>query len=400
MTIASGIFKQLRYKKEVTWGVAPGATGAQLLRRTTSDLNMVKNAYESNEMRSDFQVADMRHGIRSVNGNINGELSPLTYVDFFAAILRKAAVAGVSATSLSITSNISAKTFTRSAGSWLTDGFKVGDVVRFSGYTAGNVGMNARNYRIAALTATIMTVADSTGMVDAAAVTSISCAVTGKKIWVPTTGHTDDSFSIEHYFADLAQSELFTGCKVNQLDISLPATGMSTIGIGILGKGVTTAASAYYTSPSAETTTSLLTGVSGKLRVGGADVANVTAANLSIQAGLSPAEVVGSNDIGAVFPGRVRVSGEFSAYFEDVTMRDVFINETEIALYLLLTTGSEANASFLNFVLPRLKLSGATKDDGEKGLIQTIPFTALLNTAGGTGLDTEKTTISIQDSAA
>lgn len=400
MTIASGIFKQLRYKKEVTWGVAPGATGAQLLRRTTSDLNMVKNAYESNEMRSDFQVADMRHGIRSVNGNINGELSPLTYVDFFAAILRKAAVAGVSATSLSITSNISAKTFTRSAGSWLTDGFKVGDVVRFSGYTAGNVGMNARNYRIAALTATIMTVADSTGMVDAAAVTSISCAVTGKKIWVPTTGHTDDSFSIEHYFADLAQSELFTGCKVNQLDISLPATGMSTIGIGILGKGVTTAASAYYTSPSAETTTGLLTGVSGKLRVGGADVANVTAANLSIQAGLSPAEVVGSNDIGAVFPGRVRVSGEFSAYFEDVTMRDAFINETEIALHLLLTTGSEANASFLNFVLPRLKLSGATKDDGEKGLIQTIPFTALLNTAGGTGLDTEKTTISIQDSAA
>lgn len=400
MTIASGIFKQLRYKKEVTWGVAPGATGAQLLRRTTSDLNMVKNAYESNEMRSDFQVADMRHGIRSVNGNINGELSPLTYVDFFAAILRKAAVAGVSATSLSITSNISAKTFTRSAGSWLTDGFKVGDVVRFSGYTAGNVGMNARNYRIAALTATIMTVADSTGMVDAAAVTSISCAVTGKKIWVPTTGHTDDSFSIEHYFADLAQSELFTGCKVNQLDISLPATGMSTIGIGILGKGVTTAASAYYTSPSAETTTSLLTGVSGKLRVGGADVANVTAANLSIQAGLSPAEVVGSNDIGAVFPGRVRVSGEFSAYFEDVTMRDAFINETEIALYLLLTTGSEANANFLNFALPRLKLSGATKDDGEKGLIQTIPFTALLNTAGGTGLDTEKTTISIQDSAA
>ena len=400
MTIASGIFKQLRYKKEVTWGVAPGATGAQLLRRTTSDLNMVKNAYESNEMRSDFQVADMRHGIRSVNGNINGELSPLTYVDFFAAILRKAAVAGVSAASLTITSNISAKTFTRSTGSWLTDGFKVGDVVRFSGYTAGNVGMNARNYRIATLTATIMTVADSTGMVDAAAVTSISCAVTGKKIWVPTTGHTDDSFSIEHYFADLAQSELFTGCKVNQLDISLPATGMSTIGIGILGKGVTAAASAYYTSPSAETTTSLLTGVSGKLRVGGADVANVTAANLSIQAGLSPAEVVGSNDIGAVFPGRVRVSGEFSAYFEDVTMRDAFINETEIALHLLLTTGSAANADFLNFVLPRLKLSGATKDDGEKGLIQTIPFTALLNTAGGTGLDTEKTTISIQDSAA
>lgn len=400
MTIASGIFKQLRYKKEVTWGVAPGATGAQLLRRTTSDLNMVKNAYESNEMRSDFQVADMRHGIRSVNGNINGELSPLTYVDFFAAILRKAAVAGVSAASLSITSNISTKSFTRSAGSWLTDGFKVGDVVRFSGYTAGNVGMNARNYRIATLTATIMTVADSTGMVDAAAVTGISCAVTGKKIWVPTTGHTDDSFSIEHYFADLAQSELFTGCKVNQLDISLPATGMSTIGIGILGKGVTTAASAYYTSPSAETTTSLLTGVSGKLRVGGADVANVTAANLSIQAGLSPAEVVGSNDIGAVFPGRVRVSGEFSAYFEDVTMRDAFINETEIALHLLLTTGSEANAHFLNFVLPRLKLSGAAKDDGEKGLIQTIPFTALLNTAGGTGLDTEKTTIIVQDSAA
>jgi len=400
MTIASGIFKQLRYKKETTWGVAPGATGGQLLRRVTSDLNMVKESYESNEIRSDFQVADMRHGVRSVSGTINGELSPLTYADFFAAAMRKNAVAGSSATSLTITSSASGKTFARSTGSWLTDGFKKGDVVRFTGYTGGNVGMNNQNYRIATLTATIITVVESTGMVDASAVSGISCAVTGKKIWVPTTGHTDDSFSIEHYFADLVQSELFTGCKANKIDIAMPASGMSTIAVSILGKGVTTDSAAYYTSPSAETVTKLLTAVSGKLRVGSSDIANVTAASISIESGMTTAPVAGSNDIGAVFPGRVRVSGELSAYFEDVTLRDAFINETELALYLYLTTGSEANADFINIVLPRIKASNATKDDGEKGLIQTIPFTALLNTAGGTGLDSEKTTISIQDSAA
>jgi hypothetical protein len=88
MTIASGIAKSLRFKKEASWGAVPGATAAQLLRRTTSDLNLTKTTLESGELRSDYQVADIRHGVRSVEGTIQNELSCKTYQNFMSAALR------------------------------------------------------------------------------------------------------------------------------------------------------------------------------------------------------------------------------------------------------------------------------------------------------------------------
>lgn len=83
-------------------------------------------------------------------------------------------------------------------------------------------------------------------------------------------------------------------------------------------------------------------------------------------------------------------------------MRDLFINETEAALTAVFTTANTATADFIAITMSRIKTGGASKDDGEKGIIQTIPFTALLDTAGGTAttLTTLKTTISIQDSTA
>jgi hypothetical protein len=54
------------------------------------------------------------------------------------------------------------------------------------------------------------------------------------------------------------------------------------------------------------------------------------------------------------------------------------------------------------FSMPRVKVGGAGKDDGEKGIIQTMPFVALFNTTGATNatgaVSTLATTLSMQDS--
>jgi hypothetical protein len=76
MAYATGVAKQLTYKAESTWGTVPAASGAQALRRVTSNLALKKQTYQSNEIRPDYQVSDMRHGVRSVEGSISGELSP------------------------------------------------------------------------------------------------------------------------------------------------------------------------------------------------------------------------------------------------------------------------------------------------------------------------------------
>ena len=139
MTIATGVAKTLAYKKETTWGTAAGASGAQYLRRVTSDLSLNKEGYQSEEIRTDYQISDFRHGVRRVEGTINGELSPGTYEDLFAAALRKSFAAGATTGAVATIAVTGTGTqFTRSSGSFLTDGFKIGDVISATGFTDAN----------------------------------------------------------------------------------------------------------------------------------------------------------------------------------------------------------------------------------------------------------------------
>ena len=60
---ATGVFKQIATKVETTYGVSPSVGGAQLLRRTDFALDISKDTYQSNEIRTDLQISDFRHGV-------------------------------------------------------------------------------------------------------------------------------------------------------------------------------------------------------------------------------------------------------------------------------------------------------------------------------------------------
>src|SRR3990167_7443232 len=382
MTIATGVAKQLRYKVESAWGTAPGATGAQLLRRVTSNLSLRKATYQSEEIRSDYQRSDMRHGVRSVEGVIGGELSAATWEDFIAAAVRRAftAVSDITALTLTIAASGSDYTITRSAGSWITDGIKLGNVIRITAgaYNAANLN---KNLFVLAEDATILTVYPLNGvaMVAEGPIASGTVAVPGKKTYAPTTGHTDLSYSIEHYHADLVLSELFLGCKIQSMAVKLPPSGMGTIDFDFLGRNITTAGAAYYTTPTAETSTGVLAAVNGVLSVQGTRVATLTGLDFTVSGNMSGEPVVGSNVYADIAEGRILVAGNFTALFESGTLRDYFIDETEVALSVALSASNAAAADFMAFSFPRIKVEGADKDDGEKNLVQSFPFTALYN---------------------
>lgn len=402
MSAASGVFKQLAYKAESVYGTAPAASGAQSLRRVTSDISLVKDSYQSNEIRTDQQMQDMRHGVRRVQGTISGELSPGTYADLIAGSLRKAWAATSAITGLSITIAASGSnyTLTRSAGDFLTGGIKRGDVVRLTAGSFDTANLN-KNLLVLAVTATVLTVRvlNGSSLTAEGPIASATVSVPGKKCWAPTTGHTNGSFSIEHWFSDIAKSELYTGCYPTDLDIQLPASGLATIGIGIMGQGVTVAGSQYFTTPTAATTSSILAAVNGVVAVAGTPIAVLTGMSVAVASGRSGDPVVGSNVVPTLFPGRILVSGQATAYFEDTTLRDAFLNETEVELLVALSGSNDAAASFVSIALPRCKMNGHTVNDGEGGLIATIPFQALLPTTGGSGVANELSTIVLQDSA-
>lgn len=403
MTLASGIFKKLAYKVESTYGTVPSASSAQALRRVQATLGLSKDTYQSAEIRTDMQVSDFRHGVRKVSGNINGELSPATYKDFIAAALKRdfAAVSAISSVALTIAGSGPTYTVTRGSGSYLTDGVKIGDIIRLSvgSLNASNI---SKNLMVTALTATVATVIvpNASSMVAEGPISGCTVTVIGKKTYVPATGHTDKSWAIEAWYSDISQSEVFSGCKVSKVNINLPPSGMATIGLDFMGKDITTAASQYFTSPTAATTTGVLAAVNGVIRLNSVTVAIITGLSVEINSEFTSAPVVGSNTISNAFPGTVKVSGQVVAQFQDETLRDVFINETEVDLYAVFTTDNTAAADFVQIALPRIKFGGASKNDGQGSIVQTIPFTALYNSTGGTGISKEATTISIQDSQA
>lgn len=402
MGTASGVFKQVIYKKEVTYGVVPTAASGQLIRRVESSIDLNKETYQSNEIRPDFQIADFRHGVRMVEGSINGELSPKTYSDFMAAALKRLFTTGATATeSITIAGTGPTYTVTRAAGSYLTSGFKIGDVTRITAGAVNAANLN-KNLLVTALTATVATVivVNGSALVAEGPIVTTTVSVFGKKTFTPITGHTDESFTLEHFFPSVPTSEVFTGCKPSSIAIELPPTGLATCNIGFMGKDIVTNTAQYFTSPTAVSSTGVLAAVNGVVRVGGATVANLTGLSINIDAPQTGEAVVGSNSKPAMYPGTVNVTGQFTAYFDSTSLRDVFVNETEIDLAGVFTENNTASSGFVAFVIPRLKVGSANKSDGQSGLIQTFSFQALLNLAGGTGTATEATTLIVQDSAA
>lgn len=402
MPISKGTAKVVAYKKETSWGTLAGNTGAKQLRRVTADFNLTKETYESNELRTDRQVADFRHGVRSAEGSLNGELSNKTYSDFMQSLVARDFTTAPTASSLSITIAASGSlwTVTRAAGSWLTDGFRVGMVIRLSGGTF-NALNSGKNLLIASMTATVLTVAVMNGsnLQAEGPIASATATAVGKFTYVPATGHTDDSYTIEEWYSDIAQSEVYTGMKVGSMAVQLPATGLTTVDFSFMGKDLTQkGTSQYYTTPATQGSDGIFAAVNGVVLVNGAPVALITSADFTVERGMENATAVGSNSVAEIFSGRIRVSGNMSVYFQDATFRGYFDSETPVSIVLALTEDNTAGADFLTFVLPKVKINSFTKADAELGIVAQASFQALLNDVTTAGL--EATTILIQDSAA
>ena len=400
MAIAKGTAKVVSYKEETQWGVPAGATGGQQLRRVTADFNLTKEAFESNEIRVDRQLADFRHGIRSAAGTLNGELSPKTYTDFMGAILARDFTAVTTLVNVAVTIAASTGglwTVTRSAGDFIAGGVRVGSVIRLEGADLDPANED-KNLLVVSMTATVLTVRVLNGSSLVPEAETADVVVVGKRTFVPKTGHTDKSFTIEQWFGDIAQSEVYTGMKVGSIAVSLPSTGLTTVDVSFTGKDLTQKGTAqYFTNPTAQGTEGIFAAVNGAMIVNGVPIALITSADFSIERATENATAVGSNSVAEIFTGRIRVSGSLSVYFQDAQFRNYFDNEETVSIVMALTASEAPDADFISFTLPKVKVNSHTLDDGELGLTASADFQALLNDNPAGGL--EETTIVIQDSA-
>lgn len=86
-TTATGARHSMAYIEEVTRGTTPATPAFSNIRHVGTTLGLSKTTIESGEIRDDRQIAFLRHGNKSVAGDISVEMSYGTFDDFLEAAL-------------------------------------------------------------------------------------------------------------------------------------------------------------------------------------------------------------------------------------------------------------------------------------------------------------------------
>jgi len=198
-------------------------------------------------------------------------------------------------------------------------------------------------------------------------------------------GSTARSFTIERHHEDIGKYIRSTGCSFNSMSLSVAPNSMVTGSFGVIGKDLTTSAAAISGATySAETTTAPFDSFTGSITEGGSAIAVVTALELNIDNGMESQYVIG--DATTLQPplAKSTVTGSVTAYFEDTTLIDKFINETASSMQFTLT---DAAGNDYIFDLPNIKYNSGNPEVGGPGAITvTLDFIALYDASTGSQL--------------
>ena len=378
--MADGSRHSLAMVAESTYGTTPSTPTWTALRHTNCNLGLNKGSFQSEELRSDRNITDFRHSAKSVNNGFDFELSYGSFDDAVEALLGGTWADRGTITGTTISAAAADNSYNDSGNGFVTAGFEVGDTVTVTGFT-GDVANNISSGVITALTAGKMTIGGTDGdvIVDDAAGESVTIVSAADRV---KNGTTRRSWTIERIFADLDSGEYpyhrFTGCEFSTMELTLPADGKVTGTFGVAGQTLSLDTAEVASSTySAATTTAMMDSFTGTLKEGGSEIAIVTEASISVDNGMAPRFVVGDNKTIQSSIARCNVTGNVTVYFEDATMYNKFLNETESSLDITL---DDPSGNTHRIYLPRVKyMVGNPDTSGDGPITLNMPFQAYMD---------------------
>lgn len=397
MPTANGIDSLLVLSKQTAEGAKAAAGTGQIYPRITATFDTDADKYSSNEIDQSQQQGDTRLGNFRTSGSLNGEAACGTYATLIAALLRRDFTAG-GVTTGQITIAATTGGLTRSAGSWLTDGFDAGMVVRIGGFVAPAAANNGRNFFVTSVTATNLNgqFMDGTAMIAKAAGDTVTVTATGKRTFTPLTNHTNDWFTVEVQETKIGVNRVFVDQQPSKMDFSVQPNGMTTANFSFMGKQeLPNSASAYFAAPTPAPANGKFSGATALLSVAGIPSQICTGMSLSVDGQVKIDGVIGSKYATAASRGKVMGSGQFTVLMQDATYLDYFKAETELALAYAMADSNAPMANVMAFAAGRIKITSAKVDDGEKNKIVTCQFDILRYK--GSDAQFENTTLSVQD---
>lgn len=378
---STGSNQLLSYIAESTYNTTPTVNAANPMlpvRKVSTSLKATRTPFQSQEIRSDQQIADFRLGVKQTSGDIGFELSYNSYDDFLEATLGGSwAITDTDTdTDWSVTAG---DTLTKTGGG-LTSLFSVNDVINVSGFVTNP--NNNGSFKVAAVTATTVQINQSVLTVESSGPTVTVYQVTGGTL---TSGLAVPSFTIERGLTDTGDYLVFPGVVMNGVSLSISPSAMTTGTFSTLGGNLTTSTSSLGT-PQPANTFRPMDSFNGNISWGGSSVP-VTSLDLTLTRNIGPALVIGNDGVEAYLPGRNSLTGTASVYFKDLGLMDDFLDETTRALVVTVSDSSAASANTYTFTIPKVAL---IDDDpaltNEQGVIQNVPFQALLDPVTGTNM--------------
>jgi len=200
-------------------------------------------------------------------------------------------------------------------------------------------------------------------------------------------GTTPKYFTMEDAAQDIDQFRIFNGLAASSMNVSIAPNQMVTATFDMVGKSMTQAQATGSTGgdPTASSVNAPFDSYSGTIKDGGSAIAIVTSIDFSVTNSLAPTFVVGSDSAQSLEYGRAVVEGTMTVYYEDETLINKFLNETESSIEVSVDDPTGTNA--YTFLFPRVKYNGAAVPlQNPQSRLITLPFVSLYDATAGTNL--------------
>jgi hypothetical protein len=343
--------------KETTFGTTPTSPAMQVLQVTGQSLRDRVGYQQSNIINDDRNVEELVRLSKSAAGQ--------TPIELMFSPTGEALELLLGATMCSAETAV----YTDESGVSLAGGNKkvtvttdptsdvvAGDII----YVTSDAGSNAGYYKVTETSATTITVeADANFTADS---TGVSITRAARRV----NGTVNDSFTIEVARLDLGKAQIFTGCTVNMLDVTIADEAMVTANLTFEAATSTFQdtdlgtdqfiASATYTDATAHPVLDSLS--IPEIRSAGTSFA-AKQITLNINNNVVARTELGKLGAQSMRQGEFNVTGSFDAYFEDFSEMQAYADNTAGAIWFAVI---DANSRGYSFSLPTVTFSDAGAD--------------------------------------
>lgn len=342
------------YVLETTPGVTPTSPSWSPLRNTGGIPAVTRDALVSNELDGSRETSSIRTGNKQVTGEYAIELSAESQDELLAGAMTSTWVDGLTESGVSVTVDPVSKTFTRAAGSFT--GSLVGTLVAFPELT----GNNAKPFIVTAESGLVLT---------GAGIQSTLTAETKTTRYIQAdqleTGNLCKTYSILTWFkgrcggADsyvITRGVEFSGFSIEQAVNAMVTGSFPFIGLSQEILSAPPAGSTFTVNFDAQPFASVdVSAFNGTAPLKLIDTFTITNDN-----GASAQFELGNDSVAFVERGRAANTFSLAGKLYDMTLLNLFLNETQIELTSILAGPDGA----MSFTLKRAELTAATPEIG------------------------------------